>query len=114
MAFGSDLPIYGSIQLEGRLCNVRFEADFLVCSISDDGILGMSFLKEQDCSVACDKGPLVIRGVPLQCTDRTGWLLANKVQVLRTSTLLPDAEVQVCCRLNSTLSTPLTLVESPL
>ena len=49
MADGSGSPRYDSIFLVRRLCNVRFAADFLVCSKSDDGILGMSFLKEQDC-----------------------------------------------------------------
>ena len=112
MADGSGLPIYGSIHLAGRLRNVHFEADFLVCRISDDGILGMSFLREQDCSVACDKGLLVVRGTPVPCTDKTGRLLANKVQVVRTATLPPEAEVQICCRLNSTPSAPVGLIES--
>ena len=112
MADGSGLPIYGSIRLEGRLRNTKFEADFLICRISDDGILGMSFLRENDCSVACDKGLLVVNGVPIPCTDRTGRLLVNKVQVLRTLILPPDAETQVCCRLNSTPSTPIGLIES--
>ena len=112
MADGSGLPIYGSIRLEGRLRNTKFEADFLVCRISDDGILGMSFLGEQDCSVACDKGLLVMKGVPIPCTDKTGRLLANKVQVVRTLILPPEAEAQVCCRLNSTPSTPIGLIES--
>ena len=112
MADGSGLPIYGSIRLEGRLRNTKFEADFLVSRISDDGILGMSFLREQDCSVACDKGLLVMKGVPIPCTDKTGRLLANKVQVVRTLTLPPEAETQVCCRLNSEPSTPIGLIES--
>ena len=112
MADGSGLPIYGSIRLEGRIRNVKFEADFLVCRISDDGIIGMSFLREQDCSVACDKGLLVIKGTAIQCTDKTGRLLANKVQVVRTLVLPPEAETQVCCRLNSDPSQPIGLIES--
>ena len=112
MADGSGLPIYGSLRLEGRLRNVKFAADFLVSRISDDGILGMSFLREHDCSVACDKGLLVVSGVSVQCTDKTGRLLANKVQVVRTSVLPPEAEVQICCRLNSTPSKPIGLIES--
>ena len=35
MADGSGLPIYGNIRLTARLRNVKFEADFLVCRISD-------------------------------------------------------------------------------
>ena len=112
MADGSGLPIYGSIRLEGRLRNTKFVADFLVCRISDDGILGMSFLREQDCSVACDKGLLVMRGTPIPCTDKMGRLLSNKVQVVRTLVLPPEAEAQVCCRLNSAPSAPIGLIES--
>ena len=79
MADGSGLHIYGSISLTGRLRNVPFEARFLVCRISDNAILGMEFLSRHDCSVACDKGLLVMGGKTIQCTDRTGRLLANKV-----------------------------------
>ena len=112
MADGSGLPIYGNIRLKGRLRNVKFETDFLVCRISDDGILGMSFLREQDCSIACDKGLLIVHGTPVQCTDKAGRLLTNKVQVVRTLVLPPEAEVQVCCRLNSEPSSPIGLIES--
>ena len=62
MADGSGLHIYGSIGLSGRLRNVPFEARFLVCRISDNAILGMEFLSRHDCSVACDKGLLVMGG----------------------------------------------------
>ena len=67
MADGSGLHIYGSIGLTGRIPNGPFEAKFLVCHISDNVILGIEFLSHHDCSVACDKGLLVI--------DRMGRLL---------------------------------------
>ena len=69
IADGSGLHIYGSISLTGRLRNVPFEARFLVCRISDNGILGMEFLSRHDCSVACDKGLLVMGGKTTQCMD---------------------------------------------
>ena len=63
MADGSGLHIYGSIGLSGRLRNVPFEARFLVvCRISDNAILRMEFLSRHDCSVACNKGLLVMGG----------------------------------------------------
>ena len=111
MADGSGLHIYGSIGLSGRLRNVPFEARFLVCRISDNAILGMEFLSRHDCSVACDKGLLVMGGKTIQCTDRAGRLLANKVQVTRTLTLPPDREVHIKCRLNSEPSGPVGLIE---
>ena len=97
MADGSGLHIYGSISLTGRLRNVLFEARFLVCRIADNAILGMEFLSRHDCSVACDKGLLVMGGKTIQCTDQTGHLLANKVQVTRTLTLPLDREVHHSC-----------------
>ena len=111
MADGSGLHIYGSVGLTGRLRNVPFEARFLVCRISDNAILGMEFLSRHDCSVACDKGLLVMGGKTIQCTDRSGRLLANKVQVTRTLTLPPDREVHISCRLNSEPSGPIGLIE---
>ena len=101
MADGSGLHIYGSINLSGQLRNMLFEARFLVCRISDNAILEIEFLSRHDCSGACDKGLLVMGGKTIPCTDRTGRLLANKIQVTRTLTLPPDREVHVSCRLNS-------------
>ena len=112
MADGSGLRIYGSIGLIGRLRNVPFEARFLVCRISDNAILGMEFLSCHDCSVACDKGLLVMEGKTNQCMDRASRLSANKVQVTRTLTLPPDREVHISCRLNSEPSGLIGLIES--
>ena len=88
-----------------------FEARFLVCHISDNAILGMEFLSRHDYSVACDKRLLVMGGKTIQCTDRIGRLLANKVQIIRTLTLPPDREVHVKCRLNSEPSGPVELIK---
>ena len=81
MADGSGLHIYGSVGLTGRLRNVPFEARFLVCRISDNAILGMEFLSRHDCSVACDKGLLVMGGKTIQCTDGEAacWLIRFKL-----------------------------------
>ena len=91
MADGNGLHIYGSIGLTGRLRNVPFEARFLVCRVSNNAILGMEFLSRHDCSVACDKGRLVMGGQPIQCMVQMGRLLANKVQIIRTL-ILPSTE----------------------
>ena len=77
-------------------------------------ILEMEFLSRQDCSVACDKGLLVMSGKTIQCTDRIGHLLANKVQIIRTLILPLDREVHVGCRLISEPSAPVELIEGSL
>ena len=46
------------------------------------------------------------------CTDQRGNLLSNKVQVLSSIVIPPEAEMQVCCRLNSEPSSSLGLVEN--
>ena len=46
------------------------------------------------------------------CTDQRGNLLSNKVQVLSSIVIPPEAEMQVCCRLNSEPSGSLGLVEN--
>ena len=108
---GSGLHVDGNIGLSGRLRNMPFEARFLVCRISDNVILGMELLSRHDCSVACNKGLLVMGVKTIQCTDRMGRLLANKVQIIRMLTLPPDKEVHVKCRLNSEPSGPVGLIK---
>ena len=112
MADGSGLPIYGRITLQGRVRNMRFEGEFLVSRIADDAILGMVFLKDQECTLSCDKGILVMGTETVLCTDQRGNLLSNKVQVLGSIVIPPEAEMQVCCRLNSEPSSSLGLVEN--
>ena len=98
--------------MAGRLRNVPFEARFLACRISDNAILGMEFCSHHDCSVACDKGLLVMGGKTIQCMDQMGRLLANNVQIIRTLILPPDRELLVSCRLNSKPSEPVELIEA--
>ena len=71
----------------------------------------MEFLSRNDCFVACDKGLQVMGCKTIKCTNRMGRLLAIKVQVTRTLTLLPDQKIQVSCRLNSEPSGPVGLIE---
>ena len=114
MADGSGLPIYGRINLPGKLRNLKFEEEFLVSRIADDAILGMVFLKNQECTLSCDKGIIVVGTETVLCTDQRGNLLANKVQVLSSTMIPPEAEMQVCCRLNTEPSSSLGLVENSL
>ena len=71
----------------------------------------MEFLSRHKCSEACDKRLLLMGGKTIQCTDRMGRLLANKVQIIRTLILPPDGEEHVNCRLNSEPSGQVGLIE---
>ena len=112
LADGSGLPLYGSITLGGKIRNVPFQAEFLVGRISDEAILGMVFLQEQECLLSCDKGILTIGNQSVMCVDRRGQLVSNKVQVIHTTQIGPGEEAQVCCRLNSEPSGATGLVEN--
>ena len=115
MANGSGRHIqWPSVRLDCRLRNVSFEADFLVCHILDDTILEKEFLRQQDCSVACNQGLLIKAGKALYCTDRVDRLLAIKLQVNQTLTLPSSQEIQVSYRWNSNPSGPVSCIESSL
>lgn len=114
LADGSGLHIYGSIILKGRLRNVTFREEFLVSRISDEAIIGMSFLRRQECTLDCDRGILVMGSETIPCVNKAGRLLANKVQVLRQTVLAPGKEAQLHCRLTTSPSGPVGLVENHL
>jgi hypothetical protein len=111
LADGGSMVIYGRIKVSGRLRNVEFHDEFLVCKIADDAILGMSFLRKQECTLACARGVLIIGSETIPCTDRMGNLLTNDVQVIRQVTLPPGTESQVHCKLVSEPNQPVSMVE---
>ena len=111
MADGSGLLIYGVINLSCRVCTVQTRVTFKVANITDDAILGMTFFKENRCSLLIDKGFLAIQDQLLPCTNRCGAMLSNKVQVASTVVVPPGAEAQLVCRLTSPPATNTGLVE---
>jgi len=50
MADGSGLPMFGKLSLPCKLRNVHFEAEFRICKLSDEAILGMTFLGGEQCT----------------------------------------------------------------
>lgn len=56
LADSSGLPVYGSINLQGRIRKLLFGMEFLFSRISDDAILGMPYLKGQKYMLSLDKG----------------------------------------------------------
>ena len=76
--------------LDDQLRNNPFEADLLVCQISNDAVWGIEFLSHQKFSVALEKGLLVMASKTFPCTDRMGQLLTYNVQMMRTLTIPPD------------------------
>jgi len=111
MADGSGLPLYGLIRLKGKLRSVPFEDDFMVAKIMDDAIIGLSFLQENECTVVFNRSTLLVGDISLQCTDKYGQALANRVHVLREIIVPPRSELVVTCRLVNEPACRLGLVE---
>ena len=49
LADGSQMEISGTMKCSGRLRDIAFIAQLLVCPIREDGILGMPFLEQHSC-----------------------------------------------------------------
>jgi len=46
LADGSQMEILGTMECSGRLRDIAFTAQFLVCPIKEDGILGREYIME--------------------------------------------------------------------
>lgn len=82
LADGSQMEILGTIECSGRLRDIAFIAQLLVCPIREDGILGMPFLEQHSCVMNFGSQSLKIGNKDLKCTDRHGAFLQSKVQVV--------------------------------
>ena len=101
MADGSILPMLGKITLACKLRNEPFEETFIVSKITDDAILGMSFLEKMGCTLNFDRHILNINDKELLCVDRTGTLLSNKVQILKDAVIPASTEQLLIARITS-------------
>ena len=68
--------------MEGRLRNVKFEADFFICRIINFAILGIEFLSQQVRSVTCDKKLLSIETKSSNAQTRCADCLPTKLHRL--------------------------------
>ena len=91
MANGTELKFYGILQVSGYLRDVKFKEILVVSQIREDAILGMPFLVARDCTMSFERPVVTLEGRELPCTDGYGQMLASKVQVPRSITLMPDA-----------------------
>lgn len=111
LADGSGLHVYGSLRVTGRLRSISFEEEFLVCSITDDAILGISFLREHECTLEFSKSVLTVGKLELPCVDRYGRQLVTKIQVYRTVHVAPGKECNITGRVDTNNGSPFGLVE---
>lgn len=70
------LPIYGKIELTGRLRNFQFTMEFMVSRVADESVVGMAFLTSHQCMLRFYRGVLAWKGMPLLWSTRrvSSWL----------------------------------------
>ena len=111
MADGTRLPFYGVIQLRIRLRELLIEEKLVVSRISEDVILGMPFLAHHSCSIDFNSTKVVVDGRQIECTDRHGRRLTSSVQLIRETTIPPETEMTLQCRVTAREHCPVGLIE---
>ena len=111
LANGTRLPFYGIIRLLVRLHKVKTKEVFIVSQNNEDAILGMPFFMAHYCLIKFKHPVVEVDRKPLVCTDQTGKLLRNTIQVIKELVVPARTEVVVQCRLNTWNFCPLEIIE---
>ena len=111
MADGTRLPFYGVIQLKIRLKELLIEERLVVSRISEDVILGMPFLAQHSCTIDFNSTKVIVDGRQIECTDRHGRRLSSSVQLIRETTIPPETEMTLQCRVTAKEYCPVGLIE---
>ena len=111
MADGTRLSFYGVVQLRIRLRELLIEVKLVVSQISEDIILGMPFLANHSCSIDFHSPKVVVDRRQIECTDRHGRQLTSSVQLVRETTIPPETEMTLQCRVTAKTPCPLDLIE---
>ena len=104
-------PGCGYIVLPCSVRTVQLNILFKVAIITDHAILGMNFFDENECTLFLHKGLLSLHDQMLTCTNRAGEMLLNKVQAASTIAVPAGSEAQIVCRLSSSPSNTMGIVE---
>ena len=72
LTYGSHIDISGTVELPRRLRDVAFVSEFLVRSITEDAIQGMTLLERDAFSTDFRLQSLKMKGRELKCTNHFG------------------------------------------
>ena len=111
MADGSNMIIYGTIDLSCASNLWPFLFVFNVANITDNAFLGMNFFQENQGSLHLAQETLEVNNQLIACVDRTGQHLVSKVQVTHAATISGGQEALITCRISSTSTSSIGLVE---
>ena len=98
MADGSPLVFDGQIRVNMKVQGQTYPVTLVVGGISDDLILGMPFLRDNDCSVDFVEPVLRLGERRVTCVDKHGRPLACNLQVVRRTEVPARTEAMVLCR----------------
>ena len=111
MADGTRLPFYGVVQLRVRLKELVIEERLVVSRIREDVILGMPFLARHSCTIDFNSTKVIVDDKQIECTDRHGRRLSSSVQVIRETTIPPETEMTLQCRVRAHEYCPVGLIK---
>ncbi|XP_067939742.1 uncharacterized protein [Watersipora subatra] len=111
LADGSQMEISGTIELSGRLRDIAFVSEFLVCPVTESAILGMLFLENNACVMDFRLQSLKMKGRELKCTNRFGDRLQSKVQVVHKVIIPSHSEMMVKGRLCGKMTNEVGVVD---
>ena len=83
----------------------------VVSQISEDIILGMPFIANHNCSIDFHSTRVMVDGRQIECMDRHGRQLTSSVQLVRETTIPPETEMTLQCRVTAKMPCPIGLIE---
>ena len=89
LADGSKIEFDCCLRVSCRIRNLRITETFMVCPIKEDGILGMPFLTDHNCTIQFNRACLSIDGKDIMCTDQYGRSLSEKLHMLKHTDIPP-------------------------
>ena len=98
-ASGDQIKCYGMVDVKVSIEKVPCPNRFYVCEDRVDMLLGRDFIKIHDVGTRLAKNKLYLKGKPVTAYDLNGTEVRNTVNLIRTFTIKPGAEVQTTAKL---------------
>ena len=104
VADGTQLPIYGTIELKFQLRNKATSAIFQVADITDTAILGMRFFREHGGVLHASHGYFTYDNNSISCVSKEGENLSTKVRAVQEVTVPGNGNVHFDCAITTPIS----------
>jgi len=111
LADGLCIPVYGVVELTGRVRDQAIKEMFVIGQLAKDAIFGMPFLKRNGCRIDFSKSAMLMAGWELPCVDKFSCPLVGGVQVVRSRTIPGRSRATIHCKVNNSQISELGVVE---